>query len=181
MIAPEDLYPTVHPAAKQRFRIEVVAKYAPLAAAYVRRYFAPEHRAEAEQVAAIGILVALEKWDPTRPRVNEDAFWGFATLYVRDELRKWADVGIRWRKSAKSKKRPHEAPAIVPLEGDEPAAGPDVEALTAEVEIARKLRKFAETLTERDYLTFISTDARVNRSSRYYDLVRRARIYVRGK
>jgi hypothetical protein len=57
---------TTTAAARMQLRTRVVTAYRPDVARLVRRVVSnPKHRAEAEQVGAIGVLLALEKYDLT--------------------------------------------------------------------------------------------------------------------
>lgn len=90
----EKLYlKTSDPAERRRFRAEVVLAHQDRLDRLVRRMVpAPQHRAEAKQAGAIGILLALEKYDPDRGV----AFWTFAYWFVREEIRTWMGKGFYW-------------------------------------------------------------------------------------
>jgi DNA-directed RNA polymerase specialized sigma subunit len=87
-------------AERRRIQAAVIEANRARVRAFVRR-FVPRKQdwADGEQEGLLGVLLALEKWDPTRPRYSDNAFWGFAYLYVRQQIRTWLDQGYYWRKS----------------------------------------------------------------------------------
>jgi RNA polymerase sigma factor (sigma-70 family) len=158
----------------------------------------PQHWAEGEQVGALGVIVALGKYDPDRGV----PFWGFAVRVVENEIDKWMDCGVRWK--ARSKKgaehverdpsRRFGAQAGVALAPDELEGAielaPNAEALVGEVEQSDRLTRFLATLSDKDRaLLLVVTRERSEggvaagnnaRSRRYLSLVGRAREFLRG-
>ncbi|HZU85615.1 MAG TPA: hypothetical protein VE987_21955 [Polyangiaceae bacterium] len=79
-----------HAARYQRIRAAIVAEWRPRIEALVAGL--PEaQRAEAAQVALIGVLVALERWEPGRS--FEPAAW----MQIAEELRLWSRATKAWR------------------------------------------------------------------------------------
>jgi DNA-directed RNA polymerase specialized sigma subunit len=71
---------------RQRLRLEVtLACRAHLE--WLARTLAPGNELDAEVIGAIGVIVALEKYDAER----DGAFWPFARPFVCDEIRRWLD------------------------------------------------------------------------------------------
>jgi hypothetical protein len=89
---------------------EAVRACAPNVLTYVRGAlprFAQDHVEEAVQVGLIGVLAALEKYDPSQAGDDRGAvFWKFAAEHVRDEVREWTDRGVYWRTAAGRGKSP---------------------------------------------------------------------------
>lgn len=200
---PETLYRTAGAAERRRIQTEIVVSHHDRVRSLVRRYVPAGHREEGEQVAALGLLVALEKYDDavSGPDRGKKSFWGFAFPYVRDELRAWLDVSVWWCKAAnrgKSAKRraradeikklrkiasldkiePHtEAPLIDRIQLPE---SDSVEDLAGEVESLRLLRAFCETLSADEARILLSEHVQVQGSRHHLSLVERATAFVRG-
>src|SRR5580693_1631945 len=99
-VPPEDQYKqAASQAERTRLQTAVLMAYRTHVAGFVRRFVHnPAHRPEAEQVGLLGLLVALEKYDPSLLGADRGArFWSFATLHVRYEVQRWMDVGVHWR------------------------------------------------------------------------------------
>ena len=79
--------------AKRQMLAATVAAFRPAVARLVSRMAPPEHRAEAEQVGLIGVLVALGKHSPI-----DLNFEDVAIATARDEIRAWLNAGTVWRK-----------------------------------------------------------------------------------
>jgi hypothetical protein len=76
---------------RQRFETCVILVYRPLIQRLMRRLaVSHEHWDESEQIGAMGLIVALVKFDPERVCTDIDAaFSFFAARYIRDEIRTW--------------------------------------------------------------------------------------------
>lgn len=192
---PEEQYRhTTDRAERRRIQADILDKYRPHVRWFVRKTIAPQHREEAEQVGCIGLLVALEKYEPTK--LGEDkggAFWFFAARCVRDEIRRWEDVGVYWRKHrvrpgpgaelARLQRRQASMDAERP-DGrslhDELTTEATVEDLVADVECRRLFARFVRTLTDAERQTIFSEDLRIIRSRSHLSLIERARAFVMG-
>ena len=86
---PEDQYARKRSSASRQ---AVVEKYSPHVANFCRQY-CPGHQQEGFQAGIVGLLVALEKFDPSR-----GYFWPFAKLVVRSEIQKWMEFGVNWQR-----------------------------------------------------------------------------------
>jgi hypothetical protein len=163
--------------------------------ALVRRSVPGQHREEAAQVCAIGLLVALERYDDAKsgPDRGKKNFWGYALPYVRDELRLWMDKGVRWRntKMSKAVRAAREAKGdfgstFVSVEAIESAgeffaaAGVSVDELAAESEALRLLRLFIARLTDKERAIIFSDSGRTRTGSLHSSLVERCKAFVRG-
>ncbi|HXB26786.1 MAG TPA: hypothetical protein VNV25_18815 [Gemmatimonadaceae bacterium] len=80
----------------------VVAAHRAEVAAVVRKIVPSKHWEEAEQLGALGVLVALEKYDPKTGSDRVGGFWNFARRHVRREIRKWLDDGERGTRTKKA-------------------------------------------------------------------------------
>ena len=167
----------------------VVAANKTRVASLVRRLVrSPDHWREAEQVGAVGILVALEKYDPTL--VGEDrgaAFWNFARQWVIHEIQTYLGNSVFWRKApnrGRSEARKKQAEAVVRVHEsidlvNEPACtSPSQEERLGREEQRALLRLFASTLSARDRAVLYSTNSQRVRSRHYLDLVERATTFV---
>ena len=177
---------------RKRIQTEVVKAYRAHVASAARRYVAPEHRADAEQAGALGVLVALEKYDPSRlgaHRVGGDrggAFWFFAATHVRNEIQKWKDVGVSWRprsrkKVASEEHALHMVHFSMENTKDLPSDEPTVEELLIDVETEQRLVRFAASLTVDDLAVLFSQSGRCKASRRYLSLVERAKAFIKGE
>lgn len=196
--------------ARRRIQAQVVEAYRAHVASYVRKHVAQAHSKEAEQVGVIGVLVALEKYDAGIVcAVGGDrgaAFWNFARMYVRDEIRRWLDVGVFWckssnrgasdarRESAKMRTAQRTVESMDEPVGERETTLHDrivdgettVEDLVATAESRARLDQFLFTLTEADrHLLLCDKRDRGNansvRSRHHLFLVGRATAFVRGK
>jgi hypothetical protein len=199
---PEELYKkTTDQTARRRLQTAVVLAFRDRIAALVRGLAPREHRAEAEQVGALGVLVALEKYDPGRKEYEPEKgsyFWNFARSIVLDEIQRWMDQGVYWRKSANRGKSPERVAqreaaqsqrhvasldaetAIVPMD-----PSPTVEELLGNAEGEALVRQFAATLTPDDrHLLLCEKRERGNPNSprlrHYQSLVERLTAFVKG-
>jgi len=110
-----------HRSERRHLQASVVAANRENVAALVRRTVAPRHREEAEQVGAIGILVALEKHDPS----GRVPFRRLALQHARGEIQAWMDHGVFWR--------PRDPAGVI-----------------SEAEGAARVREFTKTLSPAD-------------------------------
>ena len=169
----------------------VVAANKTRVAGLVRRLVrSPDHWREAEQVGAMGILVALEKYDPTL--VGEDrgaAFWNFARRWVIHEIQTYLGNSVFWRKApnrgrSEARKKQAEAAAVgrahecIDLVTEPACTCPSQEEQLAREEERALLRLFASTLSARDRAVLYSTNSQRVRSRHYLDLVERATTFV---
>jgi hypothetical protein len=101
--APESLYrTTTNKVVRRCLQSIVIVRHRSRIAALVRRTIPwSQHHEVARQVAAIGVLVALEKWEPAHAGADSEAFWLFASRYVHAELRLWIDRGTFFRPVAR--------------------------------------------------------------------------------
>ena len=190
---PEAEYRNATTAARRRsLQTAVVVAYRDRIAALVRRRFPAELRDEAAQVAAIGLLVALEKYDPDRGV----PFWPFAVPWVRSELELWVGHGVRWRPSTKGAMGRRVAveslihAAFDAERHDRASEGDSVEDLVGNAEVLRLVSAFLAELPaeDRDLLLCEKRDrdgggivmGNNARSRRYLSLVERATAFVRG-
>lgn len=143
------------PAERQRIQGEVIARYRDRLTRFVKfALWSPHLHAEAIQVGAIGLLVALDKWDPEyKEHYDDGAFFGFATLYIRNEIRKWLDHGVNWRPTARTRKQVDHPEHKQPSEFCDEAHAQDVddpETKAANAEALERLRSFLATLSNKD-------------------------------
>lgn len=171
---PEQRYKkATDPKERRRLATAVVLAYRPHVARLVRKTVPAKHWREAEQVGEIGLLVALEKFDPERGA----PFWALAKQWVRHEIQKWLYVGVYWRPryfydfpSHRNQRSPkvisaelaeakrHQRPLLVAQFGniDDDLIGPienpplTVEDLVSDAEAKSRLRAFIATLSEED-------------------------------
>ena len=153
---PEELYQhTSDPKERQRIKTKVVVAYRPMVAGQARRMAPPRHWEEAEQAGMVGLLVALDRYDDPTPDRGAKSFWGFAVLYVRDEIQQWMDRGVRWEKTKLSKARQQaraargDAPAQVQPFDETSHAPPELlstEELAAQAESLRRHAEFAKAI-----------------------------------
>lgn len=200
---PESLYrDTTDPRERRRIQAAVIANYRNHVRTCVRKAVPAEHYEEAEQVGALGLLVALEQYDPKLIGPDRGAaFWWFARLIVQNEIQRWMDVGIYWRKApnrgkGEARQATRDAAQVhrtvasmdAPLPGGEnatlhdltPDTSPSVEDLTADAESCTRLRAFAATLLPEEAELLMSENGHHVRSRHYLTLVGRARAFVRG-
>jgi DNA-directed RNA polymerase specialized sigma subunit len=76
-------YRSASPSEKKKLQIAAVREFEPLAQLVARSH--PRRRTEAAQLARLGVLVALEKFDPSRGV----PFERLAARYARSEIRRW--------------------------------------------------------------------------------------------
>jgi RNA polymerase sigma factor (sigma-70 family) len=74
---------------KRRLRLEAVRTYTRDVRGYVRTLVPREHWDEGAHVGMIGVIVALEKYEPQSGEVDDAAFWTFARPFVCDEVQSW--------------------------------------------------------------------------------------------
>lgn len=77
------IYRTAKSIERRRIQVEIVRACRPFLA-WLARGLAPDDAPDAEKVGVVGVLIALEKYDPAR-----GAFWPFARPFVRDEIERW--------------------------------------------------------------------------------------------
>lgn len=100
---PEDAFKqTTDRTERRRLRACVVADYRSRVTSIVRSVLPREHWDEGLQVGLLGLLVALEKFDPSAGR----DFWYCASTAVRDEIRAWRDRALNWRKDTNRGRSP---------------------------------------------------------------------------
>lgn len=181
---------------RKRLAEAVLAAYRPRVKGLVTGRCPPAFRRDAEQAGAIGLLVALEKYDPTRGV----PFWVIASQWVKDEIQKAIATGLLWRPRARNRTRE----AAMAARGEDPVAArrmdrqhvnvdsardleaDDVEDQVAEAEATGLLREFAATLSAEDaHLLLCEKRVREeqgnnNRARRYQLLVERAKAFVKG-
>lgn len=181
---------TTDPLERRRIQAEVVEAYRPRVANLVRCLFRrnPEHWREAEQVGLIGLLTALEKYDPDLLTGEDQGnrFWYLAYYYVKNEIRAWRDVGVNWAKDHRhgacneNITRQTRVSYDDSLYETEPSKEPTVEEQVVESEVKARLRAFAATLSAIDREILFSENSQRVRSRRYLSLVERATAFVRG-
>ncbi len=76
---------TSDPRDRRLIQSAAVLQCRPYVSRLVRRTFAPRRQMEAEQVGVIGVLVALENFDPRRG----PSFRALVHRHVRQELDRW--------------------------------------------------------------------------------------------
>lgn len=184
--APETAYKnTSDPRARRRIQGEIVVKYRGRLASYVRRHLSARHWQEAEQVGAIGLLVALEKFEPSRGV----PFWFFAVQWVRKEIQRWLNHGVYWRphtNGAKGRQTHDEHRAHGEFQDEAHVSETEnVEDLVSTAEGLSRVGQFLDTLSvEERHLLICEKRDRGNPNSdrvrRYLSLVGRATAFVRG-
>jgi hypothetical protein len=193
-------------AAKRRIQAETISTYRAKVEALAKRMVpGPPHVEEATQAGLIGLLIALEKYDPARvapaTTAHSSPFWFFARAYVRNEIQQWISIGVFWRKDGnrgknEAAKRQRAAIAATKVfSADAPKAVGDVESwidafhdadqlsteeLCADAESARRLQVFAATLSKADAEKLLTEHGRSKESVHYLSLVERASAFVRG-
>jgi hypothetical protein len=204
---PEELYQKTAAGSTERRQIQaaVIEAHRGHVAALARRMVPTQHRQEAEQVGAIGLLLALEKYDPT-PRQGHSTspvFWSYAFTFARDEIRAWKANGVYWRKPANRGKGearqanrdaasrhllPKSMDAEMRLHANEsttlhdviPSPGSTVEEIVSDVEAMSLLLTFAENLTATEQEILFSENSQRVRSRHHKDLVQRAAAFIKG-
>jgi hypothetical protein len=96
MLPEENYRSTTDTATRRRLQAAVVAAQRSRVAEAAREMVPPEHRAEAEQVGLIGVLLALEEHAPETGR----PFRLGALDMAKAEIRAWLDAGTHYRKRA---------------------------------------------------------------------------------
>ena len=188
MTASEDGYQHARtPAERRRIQGEVIARYRDRLARFVKvALWSPHLHAEAIQVGLIGLLVALEKWDPEHQEHYDDgAFFGFATMHIRNEIRKWLDHGVNWRPTARTRKQVDHPEHKQPSEFcDEVHAqdGDDPETQAAHSEALERLRPFLAALSDEDRHLMLCAKrdrggADSPRRQRYRELLQRVKAH----
>src|SRR5450432_1829387 len=86
---------TTDKATRRRLQASVVAAYRPSVASLARKLAPAAHVEEATQAGCIGLLLALERFDP---EVNAHPFRRLAMSTARREIRSYVDSGLYWRK-----------------------------------------------------------------------------------
>lgn len=194
---PEDAYKaTTDRAERRRLQAKVVELYRLRVVALAHRAVPREYWREAEQVGLIGLLVALEKFDPE----GKHDFWYLASTAVRDEIRTWRDTGIYWRKDTNRGKSParvaarqeaqrqgqHESADTTRDRGSDlgsisikdayfDSSAPTPEDLYANEEARRLCAAFLSTLNDEDRAALFAP-----KNPRHRSLIERARAFVRG-
>lgn len=190
-LKPELIYAaTTDRAERRRLEEAVLIAYRPQVARFVRRRVHEKHWQEAEQVGLIGLLVALQKYDPIpRPGFEEPTpFWFFAMAWVRKELQRWVSLGVYWRPStngAKGRRVHTEHLQHWEFVEDQHGVDPDIEGMVATAEGLDLVAQFLETVTaEERHLLLCEKRDRGNPDServrRYLSLVERCRAFVEG-
>lgn len=200
---PEDVYKdTTDLIARRRLQSSVVEAYRDRVSGAVRRLVRdPDNRVEAEQVAMLGLLVALERYDraaahPEGPREDRGgAFWHFAFPFVRNEVQRWMDHGVFWRPRKRNAHgqgtaelaRLHRTPASMDagdvdetLHDQIKSTVASVEDQVADGELKLRLRAFVRTLSAEDAKILLTENGQCRQSGRYQSLVGRAAAFVRG-
>ncbi len=191
-------------AERRRVQAEVVSAYRALVSKHVRMMVPERFREEAEQVGAIGLLVALERYDVTKATAyggdRGRAFWNYAKRFVRDEVRDWRDRGVFWRPRTRkvrtghdeAQAQAHRLPLQMDFTVDQADTGVDanewqvdhqtplVDALAVEHELRGRLDAFIDTLNDEERAIVLSEDGRDHLSRRHRALVTRAAAFVRG-
>ena len=200
---PEQIYrETTDKATRRRLQAAVVAEYRAKVSAFAARYVSADHRAEAEQVGLIGLLIALERYEPSLLVDDRVAvfFWSFASRFVRDEIRAWLDTGVYWRKSANRGPSPGgvAARAVAEIQRravslDTPSGqdddalvdrlcddSPSPEDVAAAAEVSASLDVFAASLTPAERRNLLSENSQCVRSRHHLTLIERASAFVKG-
>src|SRR5262249_27342516 len=79
---------------RREIQAATVNECRPLVARIAEELVPPRLQQEARQLGCIGVLVALEKFDPS----SGVAFEQLASTEARSEIRRWLDTGACWRK-----------------------------------------------------------------------------------
>jgi DNA-directed RNA polymerase specialized sigma subunit len=74
---------------RREIQADTIRQYRGRIAAVARALAKPSDWEGAEEVGAIGLLVALEQYEGPA-----DDFWRFAVVFVRDEIRLWLDSDV---------------------------------------------------------------------------------------
>lgn len=172
----------------RKIQAKVIKAYARRVASFVRRRVPREDREEGEQVGAIGVMLALEKYDPARGV----PFWGFARNYVLHEIQRWREVAAPRSHDAK---RDAHIIRQIPVRLDD-VSHLIVEALTAEeivseAELLSRVKAFVQSLSREDAALLLCekrerkeggvASGNNARSRGYLSLVERARAFVIGE
>lgn len=194
---PEDDYRSGTPAERRRIRAQVLAACAGERRNLIWR-LPVWHREEAAQVAALGVLVALEKYDAniSGPDRGKKRFWNYAFVHVREELRTWADRALGWqntkmnaaRRAAREAKGQTTVGRMLSLELElELDARPDLlvaddtpEGLASDLEAAAALNEFLTTLSAEEKRTLLSENENVRKSRLHVSLRERAAAVLTG-
>jgi len=158
-------YRTAEAETKRRIQAQTLANYAPIARLAAAKYNKYDNRDEVEQVACLGLLVGLERWDP----LGGEPFEVVAHRHARRELWRWSRTQVR-----RGLHRDHETrDAFVAAFAEVPDAF-----TPAEVEAVRAV--YVEGLTMRDAgarlgVHVTSVFARVDRARRILRVWQRRR------
>jgi len=180
------------PKERRRLTAEILNTYKPRIAAVVRRVLrTPQHWAEAEQVGALGLLVALREYRPAEAEADRGgAFWGFARFHVMNEIQRWIDVGVYWRKTPnrgrgearaanREAARTHALHVEYQDDEDHRVDENSPEALVIAAELRAQVEGFVLALTEDERKTALA-ERPSGRSARHYrTIVSRARAAFR--
>lgn len=197
MILPPDYTPapeTLYRAAGERERVglkaAVVAKYRGHVIKLARQVCPfPNRWPDAEQAGAEGLLVALDRFEPSTGAF----FWSYAADWVRKHVQKFLNAGVYWRSTDGSrldteraaKWATHAFTQSLATEPPRSSLAPDEKVSKAECNA--RLEKFLESLSREDaHLLLCEKRDRGevknnSRSRRYEQLVKAARIAVIGK
>lgn len=194
---PEALYKTADKAERRRIQTELVSRHRHKLHLFVRSLVPAQHFDEGAQVGALGLLLALEKYDDAKsgPDRGKKDFFAFAKPYIRDEVRVWMDKGVRWRNTKVNKERKaaqaakgtdggvhHDSLDAASAAGAEfKAEAPTPDELASELEALKRLRAFVASLTVAEVrLLFVEREPGQRQADAHRALVRRARRAVRG-
>lgn len=181
-------YRTVGAAERRQIQSEVVREYQYLVQRVLsREVVRREHIADGIQEGTIGLLLALEKFDPSLGI----PFGGFAHQYVRLEVQRWLDSAVRASPRSHEKHRYETREKqldFFPLETIFWVADLVTNTSTPEEEFSkrelyRRVESFLLTLTDRERALLLAETRNRHSSvssSGYLDLVERARAFVRG-
>lgn len=179
--SPENLYSKSTDATERsRIKAEVVSSYLPRVTGMSRAILStPQHWGDLEQAGVVGLLAALEAYEP-----GQGAFWTFAWRHVRDEMRSWIETGVYSRRQgnrgASEQRRANRARIAtisihVTYEDDHADQSPTPEELVEAKELLDRLEGFVSRLDVSEQATFLVDDARQYRGRHHKSLMERAR------
>ena len=188
-VRPEDIYHSVRdPAERRRIQAKVLLCYSgrirDVVCRFEYRAGADRHWEDAQQAGCVGLLVALEKYNPDRQAYEPNIvpfFWNYARASVLDEVQKWFDRGVYWRPRRRRSNsgnvhlnRLHE-----PLVEEPVHETPTVEEIVAEAEQLALVKRFVAGLPEGDRHLLLGR-VPPRRAGRYRELLQQARAYMMG-
>lgn len=191
---PEDLYCKADTERERlRLRTGVLVAYGGHIRAAARRLVPRRYVDEACQEGIVGLLDALEKYEPGRNGPDRGAaFWAYAALYVRNAIQGFRQERIDWApqpdrgtgeraaKRAASNERLRNARRFEPLDDSGCAGDEDLnpENLVCEAERQAAVSQWLAQLDPADRDHLFREDGRHSRSSHYLSLVEEARAQV---